>query len=630
MPHQSISSVCQSLTEDPGTPSAARKRAAAIVFPDPPVLPLPKRPKIDAVDSQVSPHAAKQYGTVLKDVFGVDTFRKNQLQAIVKTMAGEDLVVLMPTGGGKSLCYQLPAVFRNNKSQVVTVVVSPLLSLIQDQVTSLRSKKVDAVAFNLEADANTYTRLSETKPPALLYITPEKLQQSLPQRALQGLYDAGRLALFAVDEAHCITAWGHEFRDSYRGLDILRKKFPDVPIMALTSTATSRTIADIASSLKLKNWAILRQSVNRPNLKYTVSPKHNIGELVKFIKKGHMAETGIIYVTSCSRSEHVAGSLRKSDISARHYHAKMSDADRVSVQADWQSGKCLVMVATIAFGLGIDKPDVRFVIHYDLPKSLENYFQETGRAGRDGLDAECVLYYSYADRKKILNLASFNDGDSSRLLVAQRAVDAMIEYCENQSHCRRVPLLRYFGEKFGERNCGDRCDCCATCGLLVYRVLTAAAKSACAIAESMSTNPFETVTLTQCIAIFRGAKTKEMKNKGWSTHAQCGAGRNLSQVTTVLLFRKLLYFKVLVEHKVMKNGYPQYYLKVAFPRSNWRPLVNQLRWGPKQPISWKMGVWSYDCPPWKTKRERTIFEGHKWVHLTPKSRKILASRFDVL
>ncbi|KAJ7070337.1 P-loop containing nucleoside triphosphate hydrolase protein [Mycena belliarum] len=512
----------------------------------------------------------------LKGIFALDKFRPNQFEAIDATMAGRDVFVLMPTGGGKSLCYQLPAVCRSGKTKGVTVVVSPLLALMHDQVNGLRAKNVDAVLLTSntrdEEAQEIRSRLYSNSKPTLLYVTPERLKVSTNlKNMLSHLYRGQELARFVIDEAHCISTWGQDFREAYQELHTLRDDFPDVPIMALTATADRKTIDDIMHRLQLRTPAVFQQSFNRTNLNYNVKPKRSVDEMVAFIKQSHRNETGIIYRTGRDKCEKLAAQLRQKGLSAKHYHAKLDPTDKETVQAEWQSGECQIIVATIAFGMGIDKPDVRFVIHFDLPKNMDGhvifpYYQETGRAGRDGLPADCVLYYAYRDLQPILKMIrDSRDPNTTKASIErqEQAVRAVVQYCENESVCRRIQILQHFGEKFDKKDCRGRCNNCASEGLLVTQDFTNEAKSVLTLVQSLEHGK-ENVTVDHCRNIFKGANVSAVRDKRHDHHPNFGAGRDMPKELVELLFNKLLYLDALMELSTQTNSkWHQQYLKLG-------------------------------------------------------------------
>ncbi|KAJ7625238.1 P-loop containing nucleoside triphosphate hydrolase protein [Mycena polygramma] len=496
---------------------------------------------------------------ILKRVFKLGGFREDQREIIAQTVAGRDIVVLMPTAGGKSLCFQLPAVYENERTNGVTIVISPLLALIQDQVRALRDKEIDVVGVEEEMD-HKLERLGSDSNPSLLYCTPEKLQKSRSlYDALRGLYKAGDLKRFAVDEAHCISTWG-DFRSAYGALSVLRDDFPGVPIMALTATATSKTVADIVQGLKLINPTIFRQSFDRPNLKYVVKPKRNEArEIVDFITE-HSEECGIVYCTTKASTARLADQLVKSKVTTCHYHAGLTKEEREDIHRRWKRGEFRVIVATIAFGMGIDKPDVRFVIHYDPPRSLDSYCQESGRAGRDGLPAQCIIYYRFQDVKTIL--ASADEGSPEASLQSRENADTVVLYCEQHSVCRRVQLLRHFGEKH-KGNCG-MCDNCPNTDRTPHD-LSAQAKMAVNLVQAFDPVK-ENLTVNHFIALFRGADTVETRKNGRNLKSGYGAGSKVSNDEAELLFDKLLSMNILMEKRIGGNGRNlNYYLKVGLP-----------------------------------------------------------------
>jgi ATP-dependent DNA helicase RecQ len=390
----------------------------------------------------------------LSQVFGYPEFRGRQQEIIEHVVDGGDALVLMPTGGGKSLCYQIPALVRDG----VGVVISPLIALMQDQVDALRTLGVRAGFLNSTQDYSS-RQLVEQEYVAgeldLLYVAPEGL--SVP--ATQRLLDRGRIALFAIDEAHCVSQWGHDFRPDYLGLSMLHERWPDVPRIALTATATSATRDEIARRLDLTGARHFTASFDRPNIQYRIVGKNEPRrQLLELLRTEHPGDAGIVYCLSRASVEKVAGFLCDNGVTALPYHAGLDGAVRHANQARFLREDGLVMVATIAFGMGIDKPDVRFVAHLDLPKSVEGYYQETGRAGRDGLPSTAWLAYGLQDVVQQRKMIETSDGDLTFRRNAAAHLDAMLALCETVS-CRRAQLLNYFGQSADSPNCGN-CDTC--------------------------------------------------------------------------------------------------------------------------------------------------------------------------
>ncbi|GAA3728020.1 DNA helicase RecQ [Streptomyces tremellae] len=389
---------------------------------------------------------------VLHRVFGYDAFRGSQQEIIDHVVGGGDALVLMPTGGGKSLCYQIPALVRRGTG----VVVSPLIALMQDQVDALRALGVRAGFLNSTQDLDE-RRLVEAEFLAgeldLLYLAPERLRVESTVRLLE----RGAISLFAIDEAHCVAQWGHDFRPDYLALSALHERWPDVPRVALTATATEATHAEIASRLKLQDARHFVASFDRPNIQYRIAPKNEPRrQLLQLLRSEHEGDAGIVYCLSRSSVEKTAEFLVKNGVRALPYHAGLDARVRQENQARFLREDGLVMVATIAFGMGIDKPDVRFVAHLDLPKSVEGYYQETGRAGRDGLPSTAWLAYGYQDVVQQRKMIDTSEGDAAHRRRLAEHVDAMLALCETVE-CRRVRLLDYFGQK--SEPCGN-CDTC--------------------------------------------------------------------------------------------------------------------------------------------------------------------------
>jgi ATP-dependent DNA helicase RecQ len=456
---------------------------------------------------------------VLKQYFGFTSFRPLQEEIIRDALAGKDVFALLPTGGGKSLCFQLPAMTRTG----LTVVVSPLIALMKDQVDSLQASGVPATFLNSSlaaGEARARLRGLHNGQYRLLYAAPERLMLSGCVSDLQ----RWGVNLLAIDEAHCISEWGHDFRPEYRQLANLRQFFPDVPMMALTATATGRVREDIVSLLKLREPRCYVASFNRPNLTYRVFAKSKAYAQVLEFLRDRSRESGIIYCQSRKTTESVAERLSEDGVKAKPYHAGLTPSERTQHQELFLRDEVRVICATIAFGMGINKPNVRFVVHYDLPKNIEGYYQETGRAGRDGLPSECVLLFSPGD---VVKQTSFIDEkpDPREQQIARAQLQQMVHYAESAG-CRRRDLLGYFGEQFEEESCGA-CDNCLS-PRATFDGTLAAQKFLSCVYRIRERSRFG-VGLNHVIEVLTGADTEKIRRWGHEQLSTYGIGAEHSR-----------------------------------------------------------------------------------------------------
>jgi ATP-dependent DNA helicase RecQ len=471
-------------------------------------------------------HPAEHARALLRDVFGHADFRGPQADIVGHVAAGGDALVLMPTGGGKSLCYQIPALLREGAG----VVVSPLIALMQDQVAAMQQVGVRAAFLNSTQSATEEREVARALLNGeldLLYVAPERL---LTPRCLDLIANASP-SLFAIDEAHCVSQWGHDFRPEYLQLSVLHERFPNVPRIALTATADPLTRTEIIERLSLQKARIFVSSFDRPNIRYTVIDKDDArAQVLRFIRDEHPGEAGIVYCLTRRKVDETAEWLAGKGIAALPYHAGMDATRRADHQARFQREEGLVMVATIAFGMGIDKPDVRFVAHLDLPKSIEGYYQETGRAGRDGLPADAWMAYGLADVVQQRRLIDMSDASDAYKRVSTAKLDALLGLCETAG-CRRVRLLAYFGEQ--ATACGN-CDTCVD-PPETWDATAAAQKGLSAIYRTGQR--FGAVHL---IDVLRGRETERVMR--WDHHRLTvfGVGADVDDATWRSVFRQLV------------------------------------------------------------------------------------------
>ena len=475
------------------------------------------------VRSTSAPHLLKQH-------FGFDSFRPLQAEIIADSLAGRDVFALLPTGGGKSLCFQLPALLRDG----LTVVVSPLIALMKDQVDALTTSGIAATYLNSTLDgpgARSRLRGLHQGEFRLLYAAPERLM-------LPGFVEklaAWNVTQIAVDEAHCISEWGHDFRPEYRQIASLRDRFPEVPVLALTATATERVREDITRLLRLRNPRCYVASFNRPNLNYRVLTKERPFDQTLAIVRERKRESGIIYCQSRKSTEMVAERLAEQGIRALPYHAGLEQETRARNQELFIRDEVGVVCATIAFGMGINKPNVRYVIHYDLPKNIEGYYQETGRAGRDGLPGECILLFSASDVVKQVAFIEEKEDPQERT-IARDQLNQMVHYAES-SACRRATLLEYFGETYPFPNCGG-CDNCLSPRETFDGTVAAQKFLSCIYRLGQASN--FSVGLNHVIEVLTGAQSEKVLKWGHERLSTYGIGKEHSRSEWQHIGRELI------------------------------------------------------------------------------------------
>lgn len=466
--------------------------------------------------------------SALKKHFGYSEFRPLQEEIVQDALAGRDVFALMPTGGGKSLCFQLPALLRDG----LTIVVSPLISLMKDQVDALRASGVAATFLNSSLErheaAERFRGLNRAEY-RLLYVAPERL---MLDTFLEGALN-WNIAQIAIDEAHCISEWGHDFRPEYRELKKLRRHLPDVPIMALTATATERVRKDIVDQLHLRDACRYVASFNRPNLTYRVVPKSSPYDQLLKLVRSRPDESGIVYCASRKTADSLATKLNADGVKAKPYHAGLEGKERAKHQEQFLRDDARVITATIAFGMGINKPNVRFVVHHDLPKNIESYYQETGRAGRDGLPSECVLLFSASDVVKQRRFIEEKSAKEQR--IAQEQLRDMIHYSETRD-CRRATLLKYFGEEFPVPCNG--CDNCLE-PRETFDGTVCAQKFLSCVYRIHEKHGFG-FGLNHVVDVLAGAETEGIKQRGHDELSTYGIGRDVKRPAWLSIGRELL------------------------------------------------------------------------------------------
>jgi ATP-dependent DNA helicase RecQ len=467
----------------------------------------------------------------LQEVFGYSAFRGKQEAVVNHITAGGDALVLMPTGGGKSLCYQLPALLRDG----VAIVVSPLIALMQDQVDTLQQLGVAAAFLNSSLDADEANSISDQLLQGglkILYVAPERLSSGNFLYLLEQLDQRVGIALFAIDEAHCVSQWGHDFRPEYRKLTVLHEKFPKVPRIALTATADAPTRAEIVERLNLEHAQHFISSFDRPNIRYRITQKNNARQqLEAFLEAEHPNDAGIVYCLSRRKVEETAGWLKLRGWNALPYHAGLDANIRNTNQRKFLREEGIIMVATIAFGMGIDKPNVRFVAHLDLPKSMESYYQETGRAGRDGLPANAWMTYGLGDVVSMRQMLDSGDAPEERKQVERKKLDALLGFCESTG-CRHQTILRYFGEQH-DGNC-QQCDNC------LYPVDTWNATQPAQMALSCVYRTGQRFGVVHLIDVLLGKQNSRVEQFQHHQLSTFGIGKALSQQQWSSVFRQLV------------------------------------------------------------------------------------------
>ena len=475
---------------------------------------------------------------ILQEVFGYGAFRGPQQAIIEHVVAGGDALVLMPTGGGKSLCYQIPAIAREQAGQGITIVISPLIALMHDQVGALHEAGVSAEFLNSTLSGEQASQVEKRLMRGditLLYAAPERVTNPRFLAQLDSLNERGKLSLFAIDEAHCVSQWGHDFRPEYRALSVLHERFANVPRIALTATADALTRADIVERLQLQNAQQFVSSFDRPNISYTIVEKTQATQqLLRFISREHMGDAGIVYCQSRKRVEEIAEMLCDEGIAALPYHAGLDVKVRQANQDQFLRSEGIVMVATIAFGMGIDKPDVRFVAHLDMPKNIEGYYQETGRAGRDGAPADAWMCYGLQDVVNQRRMIDESPAGEEFKQGLRGKLDALLGLAE-ATDCRRVRLLHYFGET--SQPCGN-CDNCLH-PPAVWDGTDAARKLLSTIYRVQQMGGIS-YGAGHIMDILRGKSTEKVTQRGHETLSTFGIGADLSEVQLRGVLRQLI------------------------------------------------------------------------------------------